>query len=475
MRRRNPLVLGGIALLFLVSLWIVWPQEPSRYLPGFIPWPKSQGIHVNVLGFTFDRQGFRLGLDLQGGTHLVLKADLSRVEPAQREDALRGVLRVIERRINAYGVAEPIVQAQGSERVIVELPGVKDIEEAKRLIGQTAQLDFREMGADGSWVPAKAIGNDGQEHELTGRFFRKAEVAFDPTTGRPVILFEFNDEGAKLFADITTRNVGRPIAIFLDDELLTAPTVREPITQGRGQIEGSFTVDEARNLVIQLNAGALPVPVQIEEERSVDATLGSDSVQKSIVAGQVGFLAVVLFMVLYYRLPGLLASLALVLYATLTLAIFKLVPVTLTLAGIAGFILSVGMAVDANILIFERMREELRRGQLLGPALESGFKRAWSSIRDSNVSTLITCGILYVFGSNLGASIVMGFALTLAIGVVVSMFSAIIVSRSLLRALLGTGLVRHEWLFGMHVPEATSSTAAAVSGHLRDARSMEKA
>ena len=442
MRRRNNLVLLGIALLALLALLIVWPRDPAKYLFG-LPLPGNPGLHLNLGGSRFDRDGMRLGLDLQGGTHLVLQADMSNVPPEQREDRLKGVVRVIEQRVNAFGVSEPIVQAAGQERVLVELAGIRDIEEAKNLIGKTAQLDFREQvtGPDGTpdWVIAKARGSDGVERELTGQYFRKAEVGFEPNSNRPLILFQFNDEGGRMFGELTHRLVGRPLGIFLDYQLLTAPIVREPITGGNGQITGQFTLQEARNLVIQLNAGALPVPVQIIEERTVDATLGGDSVRKSVVAGEIALLIVAAFMIALYRVPGVIAVLALGIYTLVTLAIFKLVPVTLTLAGIAGFILSIGMAVDANILVFERMREELRAGKTVLSALEAGFERAWSSIFDSNVSTLITCAILMWFGSNFGASIIVGFALTLGIGVVVSMFSAIFVTRTLLRAFVGRG------------------------------------
>lgn len=425
-----------IAAVGVAALFVVWPQKPANYLPDAVAWPGSTGIHIDFLGFRFDRQGFRLGLDLQGGTHMVLQADTSRLpEGGDRNAAVDGVLRIIERRINAYGVAEPIVQRQGNERIIVELPGVRNIEEAKNLIGKTAQLDFREqktVEGKQEWVIATAP-LDGVEKQLTGAYFRKAEVGFEQATSRPEILFEFNSDGAKLFEQITTRLKGKELGIFLDSEPLTTPRVQETI-RDRGRITGTFTLDEARNLVIQFNAGALPLPVSIEEERTVDATLGADSVRKSVIAGEIGLLVVALFMLLYYRVLGLVAVAALLVYTLVLLAIFKLIPVTLTLAGIAGFILSIGMATDANILIFERMKEELRTGKTFGAAIDAGYARAWSSIRDSNVSSLITCAILYFFGSNFGASIVMGFAFTLAIGVIISMFTAIVVPRVLLRA-----------------------------------------
>jgi preprotein translocase subunit SecD len=341
--------------------------------------------------------------------------------------------------------------------VIVELPGVKDIEEAKQLIGQTAQLDFRELDPQtGQWKVATATGLDGQEKALTGQYFRpNAQVVFDQRTNQPQVAFEFDDEGANLFEQITRRLIGRPLGIFLDGQQISAPTVQAVINRN-GVITG-VRLNEARTLAIQMNAGAVPVPISIIEERTVDASLGSDSVRKSVVAGEIALLVVALFMVLYYRLPGVLAAIALFIYTLITLALFKLLPVTLTLAGIAGFILSIGMAVDANILIFERMREELRWGKSLGAAIDAGFGRAWTSIRDSNSSTLITCLLLYWFGYNFGASLIMGFALTLAIGVLVSMFSAIFVTRSLLQALIGSAWTLNPALFGMSVPDTRIS------------------
>jgi preprotein translocase subunit SecD len=455
--QRNNVFVFLIGVLAILSLVVVWPQNPSNYFPSFIPLPRSEGLHIDM--FDFHRQGFRLGLDLQGGTHLVLRADTSRVPTGENiEDRVSGVTHVIERRINAYGVAESIVQRRGADRIIVELPGIKNIEEAKNLIGRTAQLDFREKKTVGTgpdaktdWVIATAPGSDGTEKELTGQYFKKAQVGFEQRTNKPEIRFEFDSEGGKLMGEITKRLQNKELGIFLDDQPISTPVVRAQITN-EGVIQGSFTLEEARNLVIQLNAGALPLPVSIEEERTVDATLGADSVKRSVVAGEIALLIVALFMILYYRALGVVAVGALLVYTLLTLAIFKLIPITLTLAGIAGFILSIGMAVDANILIFERMKEELRLGKTVGAAIDAGFSRAWPSIRDSNSSTLITCGILYWFGSNFGASIVMGFAVTLAIGVAVSMFSAIVVSRSFLRIVVGRRAALNPSLFGMPAP-----------------------
>lgn len=454
-----------IALLTVCAGWVSWPQKPGNYIPDGDVLPGSEGIHLKIGGTQFDRQGARLGLDLQGGTHLVLLADLSKVDEGDRANALKGVVQVIERRINAYGVAEPVIQIQGNDRVIVELPGVRDIEEAKRLIGQTAQLDFREQIPPGSanWVIATATGLDGQDKQLTGKYFRPtAQVVFDQRTNRPQVSFEFDDEGSKLFEQLTSRLIGRPLGIFLDGQLISAPTVQAVISRN-GVITG-VELSEAKTLAIQMNAGALPVPISIEQERSVDATLGTDSVKRSIVAGEIALMVVALFMMMYYRLPGLVATGALFVYTLVTLAIFKLIPVTLTLAGIAGFILSIGMAVDANILIFERMREEIRWGRSLGGAIDAGFDRAWSSIRDSNVSTLITCGLLYWFGSNFGASLVMGFAFTLAIGVLVSMFSAIVVTRSFLRLLIGSSWSHNPTLFGIELHDQPTGRPIGAPG-----------
>lgn len=442
MRRATGPLLVLIALMTGVAIWIIWPQNPDRYLPGGIPWPKSSGIHLRFGGVSFDRDNMRLGLDLQGGLSITMQADLSAVAPEDREDAMSALISTLERRINAFGVSEATIQQLGDDRVMVQLPGLRDIEEAKRLIGQTARLEFKEPagaatpGAEPQW---QSVG-------LTGADLRRASLGFDPTTNEPVVQFQFRDEAAVRFGDLTTRLSQQTpqgqLGIFLDDQLVTAPAVRSPILGGSGIIEGGFTRESAQTLAVQLNSGALPVPVQPVREQTVDATLGSDSIQKSIIAGQIGLGAVILFMILYYRVPGVLAGIALIIYTVLVLAVFKMIPVTLTLAGIAGFILSIGMAVDANILIFERTREELRSGRSLAAAIEAGFARAWTSIRDSNISTIITCVILYYFADQLGISIVKGFALTLGLGVVISMFTAITVTRTFVRAMQSAFLQR---------------------------------
>ncbi|MDO8490897.1 MAG: protein translocase subunit SecD, partial [Dehalococcoidia bacterium] len=414
-------------------------------------------------GGDLDRQGMRLGLDLKGGTALVYQADLSSATEADRENRMNGALRIIENRVNAYGVAEPVVQLQGQDRIAIQLPGVKDINEAIWLVGRTANLDFREQvnNPDGAiiWQIAKATGSDGTQKELTGSYFKpNAAVTFD-NLGKPQVSFEFDPEGAKLFEQITSRLIGKPLGIFLDGQVISSPTV-EAVIRDQGVITG-VPLAEARTLVVQLNAGALPVPLTLIQQQDVSATLGTDSLNKSLIAGIIGLALVFAFMTAYYRLPGFMAALALIVYAAITLALFKLIPVTLTLAGVAAFILSVGMAVDANVLIFERMKEELQWGKSLGAAMEAGFDRAWPSIRDSNVSTFITCIILYWFGSSFGATLIMGFALTLGLGVVVSMFTAVVVTRCFLRFVVRSGLSDHLALF--RVPGQASSTSRGES------------
>ena len=386
--------------------------------------------------------GLKLGLDLQGGVHLIYEAEIENPTKSQME----GALSIIERRVNAFGVAEPSIQLMGANRLLIQLPGVDDVEEAKRLIGRTAQLEFKER----SCLDPSCSQYEDQDIGLTGDLLERAYPDRDPTTGAPIISLEFNSRGGSIFADTTTRIAGSGdrIAIFLDDEELLAPVAQQAILGGRAIIEGqNFTTERVRTISIQLESGRLPVPIKVIQEHDVDATLGADALQKSLQAGYIGFALVVLFMILYYRVPGVVAGLALISYVALVLAIFKLIPVTLTLAGIAGFILSVGMAVDANILIFERMKEELRTGRSLLASIEMGFNRAWPSIRDSNVSTFITCVILFWFGSRFGASLVTGFAVSLFIGVAVSMFSAIVISKTLLKISGTTPLGKQAKLF----------------------------
>lgn len=556
LRRRVWVTFGGIVALSIVVAYVALP---ARLTPS-IPFLKKQ----------FD---LRLGLDLRGGASLVYQADVSAIPSADQTQALDSARDVIERRVNAYGVSEPVVQTARvgqSWRVIVELAGVKDISEAIKLIGDTPILDFKEVdanakpdeavkqadaaldaaakkkaieitalakksGADfvklanentedpsnsdatsgeqrggdlgfakrGTFVPefekalfdqlkngefttapvktsfgyhiikreesrtTKVDGKDVEEVRgrhilfsvqasaattsqfastgLSGKQLKRASVTFNQSTGEPEVNLEFNSEGAKLFGEITKRNIGKTIAIFLDGQIISNPTVNQEITGGTAVISGSFTLKDAKDLAKRLNAGALPVPITLVSQQTVGATLGADSVERSIFAGLLGIVVVIIFMIVFYRLPGVVASLALILYTLIVLAVFKIWPVTLTLAGIAGFILSIGIALDANILIFERTKEELRSGRPLEAAIEEGFKRAWMSIRDSNASSIITSIILIWFGS----SLIKGFAITLLIGIMVSLFSAITVTRTLLRLVTGARYARHPRWFGL--------------------------
>ncbi|MCL4382587.1 MAG: protein translocase subunit SecD [Patescibacteria group bacterium] len=377
-----------------------------------------------------------LGLDLQGGTHLILEADMKEIKDQDRNQALDSARSVIERRVNFYGLTEPVVQSAKvgeSFRIIVELPGIKEKDRAIAEIGQTAKLEFRE------WISTQSADfslNNTKETGITGKDLKRAAIEFDPNDGNPYVAIEFTDEGGKKFSDLTTRLVNQRMPIFLDEKIISDPTVQEPITGGKGRITGQFTTDEAKKLARQLNAGALPVPIKVLEERSVGATLGQESVQKSLRAGALGLGMVMVFMWLYYGSLGFLADVALMIYGLLSLAIFKIIPITLTLPGIAGFILSIGMAVDANILIFERMKEELRSGKQWQIAMELGFGRAWDSIRDANFTTLLTCFILFNpmgWGFLPSFGMVRGFALNLAVGVLLSLFTGIIVTRTLIR------------------------------------------
>jgi len=387
---------------------------------------------------------FRKGLDLEGGTSITLRADMKEIPSGQRKEALNSAQVVIERRVNLFGVAEPIVQtsiAGDDYRVIVELPGITDLNEVKKLIGTTAQLTFwEEVGTQSAKVATSSanyplkLPPGYEKTDLSGNDLQKADVDFSQNTGEPQVLLTFSSDGARKFAEITKRVTGKRLAIALDNIVIQNPTVNEPILGGSAEISGDFTIDDAKAVVTQLNAGALPVPLLTLQSHVIGPTLGLSSLQKSLFAGILGFLVIVIFMVVLYGTLGVIASIALILYTLFVLAIFKassLTPygVTLTLSGIAGFILSIGMAVDANILIFERMKEELRAGKTRKIAMELGFSRAWTSIRDSNISTLITSAVLYRFGTGT----VRGFALVLALGVLVSMFSAIVVTKTLLR------------------------------------------
>ncbi len=444
------------SLAFFLDYPIIWDKGV-----GWI----NQQVGSDVMP-DFYKRPFKLGLDLQGGTHLIYQADISNVASSDVMDSMQGVRDVIERRVNLFGVAEPVVQVNktGSNyRLIVELAGVKDAHQAIEMIGQTPFLDFREQRpqaetdnilADQTEALEKLeqgleITLDEQNQltedpyftptNLTGRFLEGAQLQLDQQTYQSQVNLEFDSEGSKIFEALTRQNVGKRLAIYLDNAPISAPVVQEAISGGKAQISGNFSLDEAKELVQRLNAGALPVPIELINQQTIGASLGKISLEKSLKAGLWGFLAVLLFIIIYYRLPGLIASLALVIYIILVLAVFKLIPVTLTLAGIAGFILSIGMAVDANVLIFERLKEELKSGRSLGSSIEQGFKRAWPAIRDGNISTIITALILFIFATGL----VKGFALTLGIGVLMSMFSAIVITRSFLRWFVGRGIEKY--------------------------------
>lgn len=393
---------------------------------GIVDWPSGPDIKI---GSYFKELKIHEGLDLQGGTHLVYELDTSKIDAKDKAQATQSVIDVIDRRINTLGVSEPVIQSAkigDTQAVIVELPGIKDINQATSLIGKTAQLTFWEQSSNQLDPNSQTAG--WQETSLTGAHLKKAEVTYNQNSNDPQVAIEFNNQGKDLFKDITTKNLQKPLAIVLDNQMVSAPTVQTVIEDGKAVITGKFTLQEAKDLAKLLNAGALPVPIKIIEQRNVEATLGASSVKQSVVAGVIGLILIALFMILRYRFRGLIAILALCIYSLIVLALFKLIPITLTLAGIAGFILSIGMAVDANILIFERMTEELRSGKTMTAAIDEGFKRAWSSIRDSNISSLITCTILYFTTTGL----VRGFAVTLIIGILVSMFTAITISKNFL-------------------------------------------
>ncbi len=446
MKKSPRLTFWLIILIMLASLFINLPKLDNVSVGPLrnVSFDPSKILKPLRLSREF---AFRRGLDLEGGTSITFRADVRDIPASQRSDALNSAKTVIEKRINLFGVSEPIIQTAAvnqDSRIIVELPGVTDIEQAINLIGATAQLTFWEQGATQSAKQAspsayplgitQILGENAVKTPLSGSDLERADVTFDQTTGAPQVQLRFSPEGTKKFADITKRNVNKIVAIVLDNQVIEAPVVNQPILSGDAVITGKFTVENAKLLSTQLNAGALPVPLSVLEQRVIGPTLGAVSLAKSLFAGIIGFLIIVVFMSIIYKKFGVIASCALVIYVLINLAIFKIsnitpYGITLTLSGIAGFILSVGMAVDANILIFERIKEELRGGRRQEIAIEVGFARAWSSIRDSNISTLITSAILYQFGTG----VVKGFALILAIGVLVSMFSAIIVTRTFLR------------------------------------------
>lgn len=387
----------------------------------------------------------KLGLDLVGGSRLVLEAQTTSTIAKITPEMMDSLRFAIENRVNKLGVAETVVQQVGEKRLLIEIPNISDLAKAKEFLGETAELIFKKEGpllnGKPTWV----------DTGLSGKDLSRAAIGTS-SSGEYVVDLVFNDRGAGKFADLTKQLVGKPMAIFFNGELQSSPVIREAILTGSAQISGGekgFDYDEANNMVNYLNAGALPVPAKIIQENTVGPTLGADSIEKSKIAGLIGLGLVMLFMIAFYRLPGLIADLALICYSIILFALFKVVSVTMTLAGIAGFILSIGMAVDANILIFERTKEELRAGRTLFTAINAGFDRAFTSIFDSNVSTIITCIILYM----LGTSVVKGFALTLALGVLVSMFSAITITKNIMHLVFGTGELRYPQMFGLRKDE----------------------
>lgn len=441
-RRRLYLIIIAVVL----SIVIILPRE-DRVL--------------RALGIKNLEPKVKLGLDLLGGTSLTYEADLKDTPQAEKQKALDGVVNVITKRVNPTGTSEVVVQQSGNNRVIVQLPGVTDAKAAADQIGRTATLSFFQVKEDGSIVPT----------ELSGKDLDKASAQIDPQSGQAVISFQMKGgDSTKKFADLTTeinQTAGSRLAIVLDDQVLFNGTVSTPITNGEGQMTGFESVQTANQTAVLLNAGALPVPVELTSQRTIGATLGDESIARSMIAGVIGILAVVIFMIMSYRWAGVIASMALIIYVIFNITVFKLSsiapwPIVLTLAGIAGFVLSVGMAVDANILIFERMKEELRAGKSVETALDTGFKRAWNSIRDSNLSTLITCLILY----NFGAPIIKGFAVTLALGVAISMITAISVSRTFMYLFVRSKLGQD--------PQHYSGVRLPVPGDDRDTQKVAK-
>lgn len=467
--------------------WIFIGIAVLAFLAGNFAYPNYYNKAVDTINNQFSwhlphfwSKPYVLGLDLQGGVNLTYQADLGNVQ--NKPEAMNGLRDVIERRVNLFGVSEPVVEIQGQDRLVVELPGVKDVSQAINMIGQTPYLEFNEQRGEQETqeildkIKEIQAAQEKQEDitkiknwelalqnpyfkptELTGKYLEKATVVFDQTTFKPQIELQFNSEGDKLFADITARNIQKPLAILLDGAPiidtsgdgtidsadLYAPIVQDKITGGKAVISGVMSVQVANDIARRLSSGALPVKIGAPiSQETVGPTLGAASLERSLWAGIYGLLAVILFMVVFYRLPGLLASIALAVYVMITLALFKVIPVTLTLAGIGGFILSIGMAVDANILIFARMKEEIKQGKALSDAISEGFSRAWPSIRDSNVNSLIVCAILFIFST----SFIKGFALTLSLGIIISLFSAIFITRILLQIFVGKWVQRTKWL-----------------------------
>lgn len=418
-----------ILIVVTVAIWIDLPNNP--------------GIHIAGINRDIET---RLGLDLVGGVQALLEADLPEGTEVEAEK-MQTATRIVENRVNGLGVTEALVQQAGDQRIVVELPGVEDPTVAISTIQETGLLEFVSMGftpqAPGTEVVTDIATSEepveGQqvwETIMTGDKIENVQVSRDPS-GNYVIQFRLDSEGAQIFSEYTTNHVGESLGIVLDKTVVSAPVVNEPINEGEGVISGGFTLESANNLAVQLRYGSLPIPLKVVETRTIGPSLGQDSLDKSLIALLIGFIVVIFFMAIYYRLPGILADISIIIYALVTYSIFRYIPVTLTLPGIAGFMLSTGSALDANILIFERLKEELRAGRKLNQAVDIAWKRAWPSIRDSNIATLITCAILFWFGSAFGATIVKGFSLTLAIGVVISLFTALVVTRTFFNLVLG--------------------------------------
>jgi preprotein translocase subunit SecD len=419
--------------LLSIAILIIWIDLPENFKVGkYTINPLS--INANIFGVAVKRDfKTRLGLDLKGGSHLVFEAETKGVKSEDLAEAIESSRNIIERRVNLFGVSEPTVATSKSGqnyRITVDLPGVTDVSEAVALIGRTAQLTFKEQ-AEKEATTTPTLVDSG----LTGKHIKKATVAFDQQNGQPQVALSFSAEGSKLFAEVTKRNVGKPVAIVIDNTLISAPVVQQEIIDGNAVITGSFTTDEAKKLAIAINSGALPLSVRLIEQKNIGPTLGATEVRKSLVAGGIGLIAVLVFMIAYYGKLGVIASLALIIYGLISFAIIRLIPVVITLSGMAGFILSIGMAVDSNILIFERIKEELRRGKPFDIAARLGFGRAIDAIKDANITTLTVAFILFnplnwEFLPQFG--MVRGFALTLAIGVATSLFTGVIITKRLI-------------------------------------------
>lgn len=435
-----------LSLLVMLVIWIDLPENLNIKIPigkkkiEFKINPLS--INWNLLGWKIQKNfTTKLGLDLKGGSHLVFETDISKVKSQDTADAIDSARDIIEKRVNFFGISEPTVQTikSGSTyRISVDLPGIQEVAAAVQLIGKTAQLSFNEEAptADPKEATESSIFSRlTKSTGLGGSHIKKAKVDFDNQTGKPVVALEFTSEGSRIFADVTKRNINKPVAIVIDNYIISAPTVKQVIAEGNAVISGDFALDDAKKLAISINSGALPVPIKLVEQRNIGPTLGQTEINKSIYAGLIGLLMVLIFMIAYYGKLGLIASLALLIYGLISFAIFRAIPIVLTLPGVAGFILSIGMAVDSNILIFERIKEEIRKGKTFEIASRLGFGRAIDAIKDANLTTLTVAFILFnplnwEFLPQFG--MVRGFALTLAIGVATSLFTGIVITKRLI-------------------------------------------